>query len=118
MSLSVVLLSLIFYSGQPDISGEWIVDYKTLGKRVQQEITIVQVGNRALVTSTDGGFEISISDDRQVSWFLDVPALHGSMLATFRGNIEGTDRMSGILLMSKYPLNGRAVRWKAKRRKV
>lgn len=113
--IKIITLALIGLQEMSAIEGEWKLQFRTVGKRVEWTF-------RMQVDQTDTaawcqGKEVQLSyTEGMWHWKLEVQALLGSKVAEFYGNLNGVDKMSGILLIPPDPHESKAVKWKAIRR--
>ena len=96
------------------LEGDWELSYKTFGKKVVRKMHIYRIENSLLGRSNTDEFQVGTK--REVYfWEMPVNSFHGSGKARFEGMLINEHKLSGILIISEYPLSGRAIRWKARK---
>ena len=109
------LWCFLFFSESTGLEGEWELKYRTFGKKVVKKISVNRLGDRLIAKSSEEEFCISFVQNT-LGWELEVPTINGLATARFKGILTSENEMSGVLIISEVPLNGRAIVWKAFRK--
>ena len=109
------LVTLLWNTNTIDVTGEWTLKYKTFGKKVEKELAIQVLQSGLLGRSSNSEFAMYM-DDTRISWEMEVPGVRNLVNAEFKGELLNNKKMSGVVMLLEYPMNGRVVKWTAERK--
>ena len=99
------------------MEGEWVLNFKTVGKRVTLDLTIDIEGSNTIIRCKEGAFVVN-KKDNLIGWQMKVPVMEGMAPADFRGKMKDQDSLHGILVIHDEPYHGGAVKWSASRKRL